>query len=505
MREINFYIEPMAQMTLQGQIREMLVTAITTGQLPPGSALPSTRMLSKQLKLSRNTVSLAYQSLEADGFIRAVSRSGYYVCEQISTHSVVRPTPEFDTPKPHSDPRLAPNKIDWKNKLAFMPSGQVNIHKPRNWHQYPYPFLGGQSDLTLFPVSSWRDCMRQAMTRKRIEQWTDDMIIEDDTNLITQIRHRILLSRGVHAREDEVLITLGAQNAVYLAAYLLTGAKTVLAMENPGYPDVRNLFDWLAGRTEYGCVHNCDVDEQGLEVDKLEPANVLYFTPSHQVPLGFTMTLQRRMALLEWAGKNDAILIEDDYDFELNCRDSLPALKSLDQEGRVIYAGSFSKSVMPGLRLGFLVGPALFINEARALRRLCLRHAPGNNQSALALFLALGHYDSYVSRLKRAYKTRNEFLGKALQKHFPGWSVRGSPDGIAYWLKGPDALDSRAFALKALKKGVIIEPGGVYFAQPEAHHQHLRLGFSCISEDKIDEGISQLAELAKAEGFSGVC
>ena len=190
-------------------------------------------------------------------------------------------------------------------------------------------------------------------------------------------------------------------------------------------------------------------------------------------------------------------MLEDDYEFETNYRgEPTPALKSLDAAGRVIYVGSLSKSLMPGLRIGFLVGPKDLIAEARALRRLMLRHPPGNNQRAVALFLALGHHDALVARLHRAYSTRSKSMATALRDHFPGWAEVPGFGGSSYWLTGPADLDSQMLAQEALKEGVVIEPGEIYFDDPRRGRNCVRLGFSSIPEDRILPGIRRLAGVA---------
>ena len=180
--------------------------------------------------------------------------------------------------------------------------------------------------------------------------------------LVEQIRQRVLTRRGILAKPDEVLVTLGSQNSLYLLASLLVRPGTVVAMEDPGYADIRNMFSLLSAE-----VRTVPLDTEGLLVDQLGPAQLAFVTPSHQFPTNVTMSLDRRRALLDWASSSDALVIEDDYEFEMSFLKAVaPALKSLDRGGRVIYAGSFSKSVFPGLRLGYLVGPPGFIAEGAA-------------------------------------------------------------------------------------------------------------------------------------------
>tara|TARA_B100000676_G_scaffold301100_1_gene347771 strand:- start:5134 stop:6600 length:1467 start_codon:yes stop_codon:yes gene_type:complete len=484
-----FHIERAETSTLQNQIRERLVEAILSGQLPSGAPIPSTRAMAKRLNVSRNTVMLAYQALAADGYLESRERSGFYVSPELRDSMVAQAGAGAG-----ADDRDI-ERVTWEKRLRRQPSSQENITKPKNWHDCPYPFIYGQADEALFPVADWRDCTRQAMSRKWLDAWTDDRFNEDDPMLVEQLRQRVLIRRGIMASGDEILVTLGAQNALYLLSSLLVKPETPVAIENPGYPDVRNIFRLMSAD-----VRTAPVDAEGVRVDTLADASMVYVTPSHQFPTNATMSLERRYALLQWATDNDALIIEDDYEFETNYRGTpTPALMSLTASERVLYVGSLSKSLMPGLRMGFLVGPRDLIAEARALRRLMLRHPPGNNQRVVALFLALGHHDAVVSRLHRAYSARWKTLGAALETHFPGWARAPGFGGTSFWLRGPEGLDSRQLADDALEDGIVIEPGGIYFDDPAEGRRYLRLGFSSIPEERIEPGIALLAGIARRQ------
>jgi GntR family transcriptional regulator/MocR family aminotransferase len=266
---------------------------------------------------------------------------------------------------------------------------------------------------------------------------------------------------------------------------------TAAVMEDPGFPDMRNLFSLTTDQLSL-----VPVDERGLDPALLpKRSDVVFVTPSHQFPTTATMPLERRMELLRLASERDFIIIEDDYEFETNyVNEPCPALKSLDDEGRVIYVGSLSKTFFPGLRLGFLVGPEKLVEQARALRRLMVRHAPNNNQRTAALFLSLGHHDMLIRRLHRAYRARWEIMGLALQKHLPKSTTIPSFGGTSFWVKGPDWLDSEALARDCAAKSLFIEPGRIYFGGADQPRNCFRLGFSSIDEKKIEPGVKLLAE-----------
>ncbi|MDE2446315.1 MAG: PLP-dependent aminotransferase family protein [Alphaproteobacteria bacterium] len=490
MRDWLIHIKRGEYASLQTQIREALVSAILDRKLDRSEPIPSTRKMAKSLSVSRNTVVLAYQGLLDDGYLLAKERSGYYVSDKAIEDTVAKPRA--------AKAGLAPLKteLDWAERMKQRPAMLENSVKPADWQDYSYPFIYGQVDHNLFPLAEWRDCNRQALGKKWFGAWTNDTWSADDPLLVEQIRRRILPRRGIMAADDEILVTLGAQNALFLLTSLLVDRATTVAMEDPGYPDARNMF-----RLATDQVKLVPVDEKGIVVGpQLDDADVVFATPSHQFPTTVTMPLERRMALLKKASEKNFIIIEDDYEFETNyVNEPCPALKSLDDEGRVVYVGSLSKTLFPGLRIGFMVGPKALIAEARALRRLMVRHAPNNNQRTVALFLSLGHHDTLIRRLHKAYRSRWEIMGKALESYFPSSTRIPSFGGTSFWVKGPAKLDSEAAARAAAAKSIIIEPGRVNFGTAQPPRNYFRLAFSSIDEKKIEAGVKLLAETIKTD------
>lgn len=479
MREMLFPIARKDDRTLQAQIREELERAVASGRFAPGDPAPSTRKLSKALGVSRNTVSIAFQALVDQGVLEARERSGYYIAKVEAT----RPA----TP-------LAETQIDWVGRLTAQPSSFEPVPRPDDWRHAPYPFIYGQFDPTLFPISEWRDATRKAMGRRWLEDWTEDRYVDDDPMLIDQIRRRLLPRRGVAADPDEILITLGGQNAIYLVAELLIPWNAPAVIEEPGYPDARAI---MGARTRN--LRAQPVDDHGIIVDeRLADARLIYTTPSHHYPSNVTMSLERRTALLAAAEEYDSVILEDDYEPEASAISApRPALRSLDRAGRVIYTGSLSKSIMPGLRLGYMVGAPDFIKEARALRRMLLRHPPGVNQRVAALFMAARHHDMLLGRIRRAMAQRREAAMTALASFAPDWRVSPAEGGGGLWVRCPEDMDTRRLAAEALKDGVMIEPGYVCFAASPPPQNYFRLGLSVISAEKVDEGVRRLAAAAE--------
>jgi GntR family transcriptional regulator/MocR family aminotransferase len=470
--------------SLQTQIREALVSAILDRNLDQSEPIPSTRRMAKSLGVSRNTVVLAYQGLLDDGYLVARERSGYYVADKALADTALNKKPA--KPKP-----LSQSTVNWLSRFKHQPTSQEIWVKPLDWQNLPYPFIYGQVDHNLFPLAEWRECNRQALGKRWLGAWTNDTWSYDDPLLVEQIRRRILPRRGIMASDDEILVTLGAQNSIFLLSELLVDKTTRVGMEEPGFPDARHIFSLRTGNFS-----PIKVDDQGLVLcSELDKVDIVFTTPSHQFPTTVTMPLARRMALLAKAREKDFIIIEDDYEFETNyVNEPCPALKSLDDDGRVIYVGSLSKTTFPGLRLGFMVGPKKLIAEARALRRLMVRHPPNNNQRTAALFLSLGHHDTLIRRLHKAYRTRWEIMGAALQTHLPESARIPSFGGTSFWVAGPRAFDSEMLAKHAAARGIVIEPGRIHFGADPAPNNFFRLAFSSIEEKKIEPGIRLLAE-----------
>jgi GntR family transcriptional regulator/MocR family aminotransferase len=222
-------------------------------------------------------------------------------------------------------------------------------------------------------------------------------------------------------------------------------------------------------------------------------ADVVFTTPSHHCPTSVTMPLARRKALLARATENDFVVVEDDYEFEMSfLSPPSPALKSLDKEGRVIHIGSFSKSLFPGLRLGYIVGSRAFIREARALRAAVLRHPPGHVQRTAAYFMSLGHYDALIKRTARALAARRQVMIEAIESE--GLEIAGEgKGGSSFWMRAPEGTDTLQLTEALKSEGVLIEPGAAFFPEPEKPTEYFRLAYSSIQKERIPEGIVRIA------------
>ncbi|WOC16236.1 PLP-dependent aminotransferase family protein [Pseudochrobactrum sp. MP213Fo] len=477
--ETTFFLDRSSRTGLQSQIREIIVSAVLSGQVIPGAKLPSTRKLADYLNISRLTITLAYQELAFQGYLEVKNRSAYHISK----------TPPINTIG-HEYELQSGEAVDWDAKIRPGFSIAKTIRKPLDWRSYKYPFLYGQMDHTLFDLAGWRDCARRALSREDFAMMAGDFAAEDDIELVNYIRSRTLPSRGIRAEADEILVTVGAQNALWIVTQLLLSSKSHAVFENPGHPDILATLHLSGAR-----VTALDVDGDGLPPEKL-PRNIdaVFVTPSHQSPTAATMPRPRRIALLEAAAEQDFVIVEDDYEFEMSfLQPSTPALKSLDKYGRVLYVGSFSKSLFPGLRLGYLVAPAPVIRQARALRALMLRHPPGHLQRTAAYFLGLGHYDSVIHRMRMEYHKRHIVMVEALKNeglHIAGKSAFG---GTAFWIEGPKKLDADRLTRELREKGILIESGSPFFAGPSQPCRFFRMAYSSIVPNRIAEGVAMTA------------
>jgi len=480
MKEVLFQLDAALPASLQAQLREQVVRGILSRALQPGERLPSSRSLSHHLSVSRNTVTLAYQALVDDGYLTPKARSGFVVAEDA-------PANPFNA---ELLPRKAIEKIAWAHRINA-PRGQMrSITKPLNWREYKFPFVYGQTDFSLFSHSEWRDCARQALGARDFGALAGDFSYHDDPLLVNHIASHSLPRRGIYKEPANVLVTLGAQNALYLVAQLLLKESSVVGLEEPCYPDTRNIVSQQTSK-----IMSLSVDRGGLILDeeKLKQCDVLFTTPSHQCPTTVTMPVERRKQLLALADKHDFIIVEDDYEFEMNFLEApSPALKSLDYKARVVYIGSFSKSLFPGLRLGYMAGPDELISAARSLRHLMFRHPPGHSQRTAAYFMALGHYGAQMRKLRRKFAVRHAIMREALSEHGLFKATTAHFGGTSFWIEGPKWLDAQVLADELEQKSVLIEPGNAFFSDNQTAN-FFRVAFSSIQKEKIEEGISIIA------------
>lgn len=481
-----FTLDADTGLPLQARLRLKVVQVILDGRLAPGAALPSSRDLATTLGLSRNTVTAVYQQLVDEAYLEARPRSGVFVSKSAMPASISDPAGIVD---PFSrEGAAAGTPPQWTKRVLRSLTDQPTLSKPEHWREVPYPFVYGTHDAQLFPTEDFRECCVRSLARSQLPHWTPDFETDDVPDLIEQIRTRLLPKRGVFARPEEILVTVGAQHAFYLIAEALFDRETRVGFEEPGYPHARNTFSLRTSN-----IIGVPVDEQGLVVESLPELDYVFVTPSHQSPTTHTLSLERRQWLLRKAELQDFVVIEDDYEAEnLYAGEPMPALKSLDKTGRVIYIGSLSKSLSPAMRLGFIVAQKELVSELRVLRHAMVRHPSAFLQHAYALFLSLGHHDSHARRVNQVLRQRMDAAMAALAEHIPEFECTPAQGGASLWVKTPEGVDGGELAVRAREFGVLIEPGDVFFAEPGRPCNYFRLRLSSIDSAKIALGICAL-------------
>jgi len=474
-----FKLPDTSGLSLRDQICEVVSAAITSRTLPHDRPLPSCRELAGQLNVSRNTVFAAYHRLIELGFLIARDRSGYFVNPDLRMS--LSPADGEDKPARRGHALPAP--------IEFEPSTLIPIENPLDWVRYPYPFIYNQFDPDLFPVDAWRECSRQALSRRQIPVWVGDSVESDSPRLVQQLRQRVLSYRGIYADDDEILVTLGAQNALCIISMVLANRNRPIAIEDPGFHGARNAFR-LAGHKVVGV----PVDRDGLIPSAIPAGSQLVFaTPSHQFPTMVTMSLARRRALIEAAIENDFLVLEDDYEAEINyfTRPS-PSLRSLDANGRIVYVGSLSKTISPGIRLGFIVAHRNIIREARMIRGVMLRHPPTIVQETAARFIRLGYYDAHLRHVERRYRKRWHTMRDAIRRHLSMLDMTDTVGGSCFWLTGPAGFDATELAARLTSEGVLVDKGQTFYLNNE-NRRSFRVGFAYVPAGKLEEGVRIIA------------
>lgn len=453
-------------------MRRVLERRITSGSLGPAGRLPSTRTIAEELGVSRSTVLAAIDLLVAEGYVESRPRSGLYASEHMRGRQAGHRSATAEG-------------LLWSSRLPAPPPRTHLV--PKRWWTAPYPFITGQIGPGLFPQKAWLRAVRRAHELGHVE-WSASEHGGDDPLLVEQLLGQLLPPRGLDVGPEQVIITLGSQQALAILADLLLGPGKRAVVEDPGYPDARAI-----ARATGATVVAGPVDAQGLIVDRAAArADLVYVTPSHQHPTNVTMTLERRVQLLDVAAAWDAVIVEDDYDSELRYQGApSPCLASLDQTGRTVYLGTFSKFLSPGLRLGFLVGDPALVTAVRERLRLTVRQVPSPLQRAMALFIQSGDYARSLARQRSELHRRWDLAGAAVLEHLP-CVPDFPPGGSSLWLQSTQDVDWRDVIAPAAARGILLQRPEHHWATVQPPLTTLRLGFAAIAADKIAPGVREL-------------
>lgn len=476
---------------LHRQIYQWVRRAILDGQLQPGQKLPSTRTLASELGISRNTASTAYEQLQAEGYIERTIGSGtnvaHFFPEAPSSHCVVS--------------HATPSSI---SPLDLSPFGRVVVEQMKNIPRFnisfrssePPTFCLGMPALDQFPYDLWAQLLTRH-ARHSLPSQSDYQTSTGYRPLREAIATHIAVTRGVRCQAKNILITSGSQAALDLVGRLLLSKEDVVWMEDPGYLGARAVLERAGVHITY-----VPVNAHGMDVAvgrALSPqARLAYVTPSHQFPLGVTMKLEQRLALLQWAQQANAWIVEDDYDSEYRfAARPLEALQGLDQTNRVIYIGTFSKVLFPSLRLGYIVLPNALIKLFAIAQRFLNTHPPILEQLALADFIAEGHFGRHLRRMRALYLVRKEALLAAIRSECGTLLEAQAPEAgmhLVGWL--PPGMADQEIEQRAMQRGIEAVALSPMSKQP-VRRGGLVLGYAACSEEEIHAGVRTLASVLR--------
>lgn len=485
-RRSEIKLDATLSVPLYKQIYERLRGAILAGQVERGAPLPSTRALAHELGVSRTTTILAYEQLILEGYLE--SRKGLGTV-------VARDLPKIPTHKPTDRPsaeQAGAHQTPSHHLALCIPQLQEMPYPTRREGQTGGLFYGGEPALDLFPYEVWaRLIARHA--RQSLRAFAHYQPPAGYEPLREAIAALIGITRGVRCTPEQVILTAGAQGALDLAVRTLLSPGDAAWLENPGYFGARGAL--LAAGARLVPV---PVDEQGLVVEsgrqRSPQACLVAITPSHQFPTGVTMSLPRRLALLDWAQAAGAWILEDDYDSEYRFTGRpLEALQGLDTTGQVLYIGTFSKVLFPSLRLGYLVAPTELVEPLLVMRRFLDMHLPILEQMALCDFLHEGYYARYLRQIRQQFLRRRELLRHELHTHLGDLLEVHAPEAgmhLVGWL--PPGKDDQRAAQLAAQVGIALMAISTYSMEPLARGG-LVFGYATTKEETIPRGVQRLA------------
>jgi GntR family transcriptional regulator/MocR family aminotransferase len=460
---------------LQRQIYDGWRQAILTGQWHPGDRIPSTRELAEDLGVSRTTVVAAYDQLMGEGYLESTRGRGMFVCHQLpDAMSSVRTVPREDAAT-STAARLSRygRRLDAKVSRSPGESGVINLSK-----------LSPAIDR--FPLQRWRGVLNRHLRTVTSALFDYSEQVAGYEPLRTEIAAYLARSRAVQCTADQVIVVNSSQQALDLCARVLVNPGDEVALENPGYDRARELFAAHGAK-----LRPVRVTSDGLSMDDLgRSTSVVHVTPSHQFPMGVSLSLARRIELIDWATSTNAVLLEDDYDSEFRYHGPpLPAMQSLAGRASVIYIGTFSKVMFPGLRIGYLVVPRALVTPFARAKRLSDRHTVMLSQAALVDFMHEGHLDRHIRHMRRLYRIRREVTIEALTRHFgEDVSVQGEAAGLHLVVR----FRAGRIGTRATRRGVeLMSTASYYFSA--APRDEFIIGFSAIDERHIREGVKRLA------------
>jgi GntR family transcriptional regulator / MocR family aminotransferase len=464
------------------QVYRAIRARILAGTLRPGERLPATRILANELAVSRNTVLAAYDQLLGEGYASARRGSGTFVAAELPEPASGRRDRPPETPRPA---RLS----SYGRRVAALPRlGAAFVRAPR------FDFRYGRPAYDDFPAAIWTRILVRRARRTAVAD-LDYGSPKGERSLREAIAEHVARTRGIDCAAWQIVVTAGSQQALDLVARVLLDPGDRVLLEEPHYLGARRCFLAAGARIETG-----PVDDDGFDVARVRPAartaRLAYVTPSHHFPTGVVMSLARRLALLDWARRNRAFVVEDDYDSEYRYRGRpIEALAALDRDARVIYVGTFSKVVFPALRIGYLILPETLVEAVAQAKSVIDSGSSRLAQAALGDFLREGHFERHVRRTRARNAARRQALLAALAEHVGdrgAWVGADAGLHLLLWIRDLAASRVPELVERALAADVGVYSVAPFYRRPP-RKAGLLLGYAGLSEDDVHEGIARLA------------
>lgn len=466
MNELTIHLNPKSKVPMYEQIYEYIKQDIQQGRLSAGKRLPAGRALSQYLDVSRSTVDLAYEQLLSEGYVEAVPRKGYYVCQ-----------------------------IDELYHISGIQTPPAEIAK-REEYSYLYDFSPNGIDLDSFPYGAWRKITKNTLIddKKDLFQLGDP---KGDLELRKTICSYLHQARGVNCRPEQVIVGAGNDYLLLLLAAVL-GTSHRVAMENPTYQHAKRIFQQLGYE-----VSAIPMDSQGMNVEELRQSgsNIAYVMPSHQFPLGIVMPIKRRLELLAWAGEKEGrYIIEDDYDSEFRYKGKpIPALQGSDQKGRVIYLGTFSRSIAPAIRISYLVLPEQLLEPSAYALTLFSSTVSRIDQTILNRFIKEGYYERHLNKMRTIYNRKHDVLLNQMKGLSSICQIHGEYAGVHILVEFLNGMTEEEAIRRAKEAGVKVYPLSGYYCgeyKEKPLHQIL-MGYAVLTEEEIVKAVNCLERVWK--------
>ncbi|MBP0594761.1 PLP-dependent aminotransferase family protein [Paraburkholderia sp. LEh10] len=482
------------------QLHRLLQQAILTRELPPGTKVPSSRLLANELGIARNTVTQVYEQLALEGYVSSATGRGTFVADTspdeivgspeaqaswLPSAAALRQLRQAPPPSQPNAPQHAARALSQRGARLIAGAG---VSK-RQWGA----FMPGVPDVTRFPARVWSRLHNKYWRRLR-----PDLLTYAPGGGLSLLRHALAdylrTSRSVRCTPEQIIITTGIHQSVDLAVRLLSDPGDVIWTEDPCYWGVRSVMH-VSGLKSRPIA----VDDEGINPspdDLAHPPKLILVTPSHQYPLGMVMSLARRRMLLEYARQNQCWIIEDDYDSEYRYGSRpLASLQGLDTAGQVIYVGSFGKTLFPGLRIGYLVVPEALAESFATASAELYREGQLLQQAMLAEFIAEGHFTSHIRKMRTLYgQRRSTLLEVAARRYGDALPAVGGDAGLHLVMQLPEGTDDRAVAAAALERNIVVRPLSGYYAQPSRAQSGLLIGYACVPDEEIAPAFDTLAD-----------